>query len=204
MNIQDYLQSRFLSEEQLLTAAECTLLQLQQWQAARMAPQPSYYVSFSLNCRSVLAEHQQHRQVRYYATATADWLRLLTKHNNAEAAFGHFKAQYKKRLQALNVLGVSTSDRRFNHGLDAHIQQEWQHFLQGTYGLCTQTGRIAEIVDKELAIAVIDELSANVNLPDSDRLKQAKVLLDKACASFPEHEYPGSSRQKYLHPEFTT
>ncbi len=200
MALLEYLQSRYLSEPQLLARGNCTQEQLRHWQEQGMAPKASYRVSMVLACQSVLAEHQEQHYVLYYARATPAWLRQLDRLSAGHQAFNLFHKQYKKRLKVLKKMRLCPSGCAFNAELDKHIKKEWQHFLNGTYGLCTQTGRVAEIVDKEAAIAVIDELSLaqHTDYESTQLLMSAKVLLNKACAPFPEHEYPGSSRARYL------
>ncbi|GAB3035090.1 DUF6058 family natural product biosynthesis protein [Bowmanella dokdonensis] len=203
MSLLEYLQRRYLTEEQLLAGAGCSQDQLRQWQKRGMAPQASYRLDLSLVCHSVLVEHRETQQLLFHARYTLSWLRLLTKVADAEQAFGIFAQIYENQLGQRRKQGFNTSSRCFNQQLCGHISQEWRHFLQGTYGLCTQTGRVEEIVDKELAIAIIEELTAGQ--PDaalqatvSGILERAYALLDKACAPFPSHEYPGSSRERYL------
>ena len=200
MALLDYLQNRYLSEPQLLARGNCTQEQLRHWQEQGMAPKASYSLSMVLTCQSVLAEHQEQHYVLYYARATPAWLRQLDRLSAGYQAFNLFHKKYKRRLEVLKKMQLCPSGRAFNADLDEHIKKEWQHFLNGTYGLCTQTGHVAEIVDKEAAIAVIDELNfiQQTDHESTQLLTSAKVLLHKACAPFPEHEYPGSSRARYL------
>jgi hypothetical protein len=103
----------------------------------------------------------------------------------------------RRYCEALAVLPLMSGDPKLNDGFDAHLRDEWRHFLDGTYGLCTRSGLPEDIAAKELAICVIRE-SLEGGAPDLARLRAAVDLLDRASSPFAPHERPRSSRHRYV------
>ncbi len=86
-----------------------------------------------------------------------------------------------------------------NEGLEQHIKEEWQHFLEGTYGLCTKSGLPEDIAAKEIAIYQINEiLEQDENKRDIETLTKAVDLLDNASSLFSPHERLRSSRHRLV------
>ena len=114
--------------------------------------------------------------------------------------FNIFSKRYKQRIEWLKKQRFYSQDAKVNQNFEHHIKEEWQHFLQGTYGLCTKSGLPEDIADKELAILIINEISPLGALTDKnrDRLTRAVNLLDKASAQFAPHERLSSSRHRLI------
>jgi len=98
------------------------------------------------------------------------------------------------------ALGYSSSDEKVNAKLELHIKEEWQHFLNGIYGLCTKSGLPEDIAAKELAILQINALIEKDNLDKAqrDKLTKAVNLLDAASSLFAPHERLKSSRHRLI------
>lgn len=196
MELIRYLESRFVAREQMLAC--CDAVTLERLQMARLMPQPSYRVRLELGCASFFGEHAEQVAVDYYASGYAGWLTLMqTMHSEAQARTV-FIDRYRARLAALAAEGLIPSDPEF--GGEAHLQAEWNAFLDGTYGACTTSGLPEEIAAKEAAVALIRELTAAVDLDDIQRkrLRRAVDLLDRAAAPFAPHEVARSSRRRYV------
>ncbi|MCC2956372.1 DUF6058 family natural product biosynthesis protein [Massilia sp. IC2-477] len=194
MELLDYLKQHFLTRAQLLAASGITSARLDALTEGGGMPRPSYRIRLDLRCASFFGEHDEEASAEYYATGYPSWIGVLEA--TAEDPFTIFARRYRT---ALASLPLTTTDPTLGDGLDAHLRDEWGHFLAGTYGLCTRSGLPEDIAAKELAICVIKKLTAIDNAqPDRRRLRQAVDLLDRASTPFAPHERARSSRHRYV------
>lgn len=194
MELLDYLRHHFLTRTQLLAASGITSARLDALIEGGVMPRPSYRIQLGLRCVSFFGEHDEEAGAEYYATGYPSWVGVLEA--TAEQPFDIFARRYRA---ALAVLPLRTNDSKLGAGLEAHLRDEWGHFLAGTYGLCTRSGLPEDIAAKELAICLIKELTPVDNAePDRERLRQAIDLLDRASSPFAPHERARSSRHRYV------
>ena len=88
-------------------------------------------------------------------------------------------------------------------GLEELIAEAFQHWLDGTYGLCTKHVTVREIVLKEVAIGRIRRLTENgtrkaLSPEDRPALQDALRTLDTVDSKFAPDERMTSSREKWL------
>jgi len=87
--------------------------------------------------------------------------------------------------------------------LNLAFEQEWQHYLQGIYGICTLNGTGAEIAKKEIAVKRLIEFNkkhGEKKLSDKDK-KILNVLnneFNEVSNLFAPYQRKNSSRGKYL------
>jgi hypothetical protein len=187
MNLITYLRRHLLDTTQLDAPR---LADLQQ---RGMAPQPSYRLRMAIDCESFFGAHQESCELAYYATGTAAWLADVAQLPDAAAAYALFARRYAARLAQLGAPPRT----------DDYLQSEWQHFLAGTYGLCTHDGLPEAIAEKEAAIAniksVIENRSEHALTGDEKLyLRHWVNVLDKASSPFAPHEVARSSRQRLV------
>jgi hypothetical protein len=201
MNLIDYLKQHFLTREQLLAHTGIDGGRLDEWQALGMMPRPSYRLRLDLACDSFFGQHEEHHTVDWYAQGYVAWAGLLAALDGPREACAVFAQRYRRCLAQLAVdKGV-----RYPQDLagEAHIEAEWRHFLDGTYGLCTRSGLPEDIAAKEAAIVLIRALTASgvpqgLNEEERRQLAAAVELLDRASAPFAPHEVERSSRRRYV------
>ncbi|MCS0633171.1 DUF6058 family natural product biosynthesis protein [Telluria mixta] len=190
MELIDYLHTHFLTRAQLLAACATDGAHLDAFIAAGTMPAPSYRLQVRIDCASYFGEHAEAHALDWYATGYVEWLRMLLEGDHDPYAL--FAARYRTALAALPLSGMEATD--------AHLRSEWQHFLAGTYGLCTRSGLPEDIAAKELAIHVIRMLTDDgrpLVAEERERLAQARGLLDRASSLFAPHERARSSRVRY-------
>ena len=202
MDLINYLNSAFLTQDQLLAAAGIDGRQLAELQREGGMPQPSYRLKIDLDCDSFFGPHSERLSADYYAKGSPSWIGVVQTLGSAAAAFKVFARRYRARVTQLAAAGMASQHPKLNEGLEAHLRDEWGHFLNGTYGLCTTTGLPEEIAAKEVAIALIKELTDECEQALTDvereRLGQAVDLLDLASAPFAPHEAARSSRHRLV------
>jgi len=194
MELLDYLNHHFLTRAQLLAASGITPARLDALIEAGSMPRPSYRIGLALRCASFFGEHDEDVGAEYYATGYPSWIGVLEA--TTEDPFAVFARRYRAALAALPL---ETNDPRLGAGLDAHLRDEWGHFLAGTYGLCTRSGLPEDIAAKELAICIIKEQTAHEGVaPELGLLREAVDLLDRASSPFAPHERARSSRHRLV------
>jgi len=189
MELIHYLNQHFLTREQLLARCDLMPEQLQQWQARRMMPRASYRLRLDIVCDSFFGEHREQLAAEYYAKAYLSWIGLVRPLGGEPEAFAVFARRYRARLEQLAASGFDVPDRL---ATDGHVAAEWEHFLDGTYGLCTVSGLPEDIAAKELAIAQIREAGGRA------QLRRCVDLLDAVSSPFAPHEVARSSRHRYV------
>ena len=202
MNLIAYLNDAFLTQDQLLSAAGIDAQQLAALQRAGAMPQPSYRLRLDLACDSFFGPHSEQLSADYYAKGYPSWIGIVQALGSADAAFEVFARRYRARMARLAADGIVSRHPKLNDGLEAHLIEEWGHFLNGTYGLCTATGLPEEIAAKEVAIAIIKHITEGRKqaLTEAERasLTRAVDLLDAAGAQFAPHERARSSRHRLV------
>ncbi|MCO7190644.1 MULTISPECIES: DUF6058 family natural product biosynthesis protein [unclassified Pseudoalteromonas] len=195
-----YLDTTFYTTQKLLEIADISDQMLKALQDNKLMPRASYTLSLNLNCDSFFGHFKENHTLEYYAKGYALWLNAIRKEQNKAQAYEIFSARYRNMLTRLNCLGYSSNHPKLTTFLSDHIAQEWQHFLDGTYGLCTCTGLPEDIAAKEFAIIKINELCDLKKLGQADRevLTFAVNLLDGVSAPFAPHERDRSSRRRFV------
>ncbi len=202
MELIRYLNDVFLNEQELLAAGGIDRSELDAMQKRGVMPLPSYTLKLDISCNSFFGFHQAQSDLAYYAKAYPAWIGTV-RTMQADEAFDLFSRRYVSQLQLLKGAGISTTHEKLNTGLDAHLRNEWQHFLNGTYGLCTKSGLPEDIAIKELAVIVIKDMTGeryDTRLTPTERAKLAEAvnLLDSASAPFAPHELARSSRHRLI------
>ncbi|KAF7765063.1 hypothetical protein PCIT_b1200 [Pseudoalteromonas citrea] len=196
-----YLQRNFLSQAQLIAQANISEAAFYKLLEQGAIPKPSYQLGFSLSCHSYFGEHTvPNTQCTYYAQGCVQWITDVRALSNEQTIYAHFKGCFLREYEALKIQGYVRNDAAKSMMLDSYINEQFHYFIAGTYGVCTRTGRVAEIVKKEVAIKTIQHLSGIDKLTEGEMttLQRAIDLLDEASAYFAPHEYAASSRSKYI------
>lgn len=200
MELLKYLNEHFFTKNELLNVSKVTEQELSGYQTQGVMPRYSYKLNLSLQSDSFFGVHNEVDEVEYYAKGYSSWLALVQSLTSENAIYAIFAERYQTAIDNLKKEGHSSSDPKVNEGIELHIQEEWQHFLNGTYGLCTKSGLPEDISAKELAILEINELTAADKLTEKqlNKLTAAVNLLDSASALFAPHERPKSSRHRMI------
>jgi hypothetical protein len=184
MNLITYLDRHLLSTGRLLAAAGIDEARLRELQQRRMMPLPSYRLELAIACESFFGRHAEDATLDYYGSGYPDWIADMALLENEAAAYALFARRYRSHMPEAS---------------DTHLEAEWQHFLAGTYGLCTKTGLPEQIADKEAAIVAIKALCERILTDaETEQLRQAVDQLDAASAPFAPHEFERSSRKRLV------
>ena len=209
-----YLNKHFYTRSQLLAETNTDETRLERLLAQKLMPGPSYRLKISHQLDSFLGRHCQQEEVEYFNRGYACWLQSIMALEDKQpqpqdinaVVFDDFCHRYKARLANLQAQGFAITSIGEQADLNDLLQSEWQHFLNGTYGLCTRSGLPEDIAAKELAIATIKELLGkelelapqHLEARQRTQLLRAVDLLDQVTSAFAPHERKHSSREKYI------
>ncbi len=200
MELIDYVANNFIPRSKLLESAgvdSSTLVRLQEMECM---PAFSYLLDHSVKCSSPIAEFGATETTEYYAKGYCDWLATVAAIGDSARSFEEFASRYSERVKLLLDNGLGTAEKQFLSGLGNHMREEWRHFLNGTYGVCTKTGLPEDIATKELSASRIVSLISQVSLDENSlaELKSVVDLMDSVCAEFAPHERAHSSRKRLI------
>lgn len=184
------------------------LNQLCELELAKLVPKASYALEVNLQAKSYVAEHQEVQNYQFYRKNQVEWLQQIQGDNitTENAARRYFEIQYNLAIREFLVTNLGQQivvlypQTQWNL---SELNETWEHFLNGTYGLCTRTGMPNEIFLKHLYIGFI-EFMVQQHQPDCIKpepleiLSRAVVALDKVVSDFAPHEVAQSSRQRCI------
>jgi len=195
-----YLNENFYTKQELLDNTKISEQDFVSFQESSMMPKCSYKLNLSVTCDSFFGLHKDEREIEYYAKGYASWLAVIQSLNSPESVYSAFSDRYIATINNLKAEGHSSTNAKISSELSDHIKDEWEHFLSGIYGLCTQSGLPEDIAAKEFAIIQINELSDinELTTEQVNKLTLAVNLLDKASSQFAPHERLKSSRHRLV------
>ncbi len=163
-------------------------------------PRCSYRLRLNYTSESFFGSHKTEQAVEYYAKGYSSWLGIVQSLGSVKAVYEVFATRYSTAIEALKRKGHTSKNANINAELYRHIQQEWCFFLDGTYGLCTDSGLPEDIAAKEFSIIEINELLQldELNSSQLDQLTRAVNLLDSSSSLFAPHERQQSTRYRYV------
>jgi hypothetical protein len=191
-----YLNENFITKKELLETTKITPETLLEYQAQRVMPKYSYKLNIDLKSDSIFGLYNEEQELEYYAKGYVAWIATIQSINAPREVFCVFSERYKFTIKKLKQEGYTTSVPKITTELDQHIKEEWSHFINGVYGLCTKSGLPEDIAAKELAVIIITELTEieELSADEIKKLTLAVNLLDKASSLFAPHERLRSSR----------
>jgi len=199
MELINYLNENYYTKQQLLDLAKISEAELLYFQEKRVMPNCSYKLSLNYSSDSFFGEFNNQSEIEYYAKGYLSWVGMLKVSTDLQDVFPIFAQRYANSISELKSAGYTSGDAKVNSKLDLHIEEEWIHFLNGIYGLCTKSGLPEDIAGKELAVLQISEILALDKVKvDLAQLIKAVNLLDKSSSMFAPHERLKSSRHRLI------
>lgn len=213
MNSLDYIKQNFLTLAQLSDASGVSVQLIKQMIGAGCLPGPAYEVLQESSIRSVFGEHEEQVTAEYYPHSHVAKAQDIERSGVSLAAV----AAEQRRLFDQTYIDLLRAEKAAEFGLghlcapdgcvkgpelDAFLDTEWQHYLDGTYGLCTRSASFEEIAIKEIMIAKIKCLLGLLDAGESavsfDDLAEAVDRLDTVSSPFAPHERQLSSRGQWI------
>jgi len=209
----NYIQAHFLTFEQMAAKSDLSVSDLEEMIAADCLPGPAYQVETEVLVQSVFGPHKELCAQAFYPPSYVAKAKAVA----ADSALYQEQACVQKANFMRTYRQVLEAERAWEFGLEAlfladkkvggaeaerFLESEWQHYLDGTYGLCTRNATFEEIAVKEVAIAKIKHFLAVLDRAEDAGLKaelaEAVDRLDSVSSPFAPHERGRSSRGKWI------
>ncbi|VUS90870.1 DUF6058 family natural product biosynthesis protein [Klebsiella spallanzanii] len=211
--IEKYLKEFFVSEDKFVEEGGITAETLSIWQASRIFPMPSYVTETESVINSFFGTHRYVEMVKWYPNQLDAWTRLIRSFDFSKGSVEvYFKKRYMNKIIELKSIGIYDSIYDDCGSREVILQEVWQHFLDGTYGVCTKNCTPEQIATKDVATNVINKLTdrqKKITIAEKNKPKLAIALnlLDSVTSFFAPHERNQCSRtqcidtvrKKYLH-----
>lgn len=212
MSSYNYITENFLSLERLSALSGATTGEIESMIEAKCLPNAAYQLKGECTITSIFGEYVEELTQCFFPNSYVDMVcNILSDPRPYEDIAQSYKKTfydgYRRHLVALNAQHYGfqhlfdETGEASGAAADAFLDSEWKHYINGVYGLCTNSASIEEIVTKEAMIARIQFLVSKENdlsALDTQTLKEAVDTLDKVSAQFAPHELAASSRGKYI------
>lgn len=213
MDSYKYIAENFLTRSELLKASGVSDEKLSDLITSGCFPKPSYRVELQAKIESFFGVHEETEALEFFPKSAVGLLKNLMAITGGSAEMAaqlkrDFDDEYRKIFVKLDAAKYGLSNLFEADGTTlttegkAFFDQEWQHYLDGTYGVCTTTAHVREIATKEAMIAKIKFLSAEIDEGrvegNLEMLADAVDRLDSVSAAFAPHELERSSRGKFI------
>lgn len=221
---QAYLGNYYLNQTQFALRCELSPQDIEELVAAQLIPAPSYQVSDSGHCKSVVFGElidpdsvEELKAGSYFHPAAATWTRYayttLQRHTKDEARAIVKRRFVEELVHALAIKNNSTyrlkdcfdeTGSAITTGITQRVNTNWQHFLNGVFSLCVaKPDSIANIVHKEILQEKLSAITNNgirVDYQNEDLAALKKLIDDYADSTMPFSplEYPRSSRKRLV------
>lgn len=201
-----YLFKKFFEETEFLKLANISAKELIKITKNNVVPKPSYILENTTTAVSYFGQHQEQQIYRFHLKAHLKWLQTIqafevTKENRAKKLFAD---QYNAKMELFfsSPLGKAISVEMPDL-VNSFSQTTWQHFLDGTYGVCTKTGSPGDIFLKETCVQFITFFinhfpEGNPTIAQYELLMKTVDFLDTVESEFAPHEVQNSSRQRCI------
>ena len=150
-----YLFENFDERAKIVAKLEDNANLLEQYIANRCAPNPSYLVSTQQRCASYFGIHNDEAILQFFSKGQLKWIAQLQQENVAEEQavkelFLKIFREARHKLEQSELSAVAHQLQLVMPQLTDHmLNATWQHFLEGTYGVCTKDGLPATIAKKQ-------------------------------------------------------
>ncbi len=213
MSSYQYVDDRFLELEQVAALSGLPENRLLDMIAAGCLPGPAYTVWKDMRISSFFGIFEEKVSTAYYTASTVEKskdidARHLPLSEVAVKLRQEFEADYKRALVELAARDYGLSHLFDENGAVAGqaaeelFSSEWQHYLDGTYSVCTKTAAAYDIATKEIMAAKIKFLCKQLDTQSCEtllrELERAVDKLDDVSSPFAPHEVLRSSRETYI------
>lgn len=184
MLLTEFFENYYYTTQQIVQHTGVSEQTLLDWQSSHLIPNADYHLKNKIQSSSFFGIYDVIEEKAYFARGYTKWIELVKKMDKPSSAqaFTVFYQHYAKALTDIAAKGISIPSEYFET-LDEAIQDHWQLFLAGKYGVLTANGFIHEIVTLEL----IEYLSTNLDEKTMmANIKELRRLLERVISYPPK------------------
>lgn len=204
-----YIEENYLESEEIISIMNLTPDKFDKLIEAKLIPQPSYVIDSEITISSSLDDnHKIVSSKKYFPKSILKLIADNTLHHNPEK----FKKDFRENL--LNNLknheyktfaygNVFDENGQIDPGKAVKaLEEEWDYFCKGIYGICTLESNEEAIIEKEIAIKrilnFIETKSSAITEEEINQLKELNDVFNEYTSDFAPYQRELSSRGKYL------
>jgi hypothetical protein len=204
-----YIAENYIELEEISRTVRLSVDKLHQLIEAKLIPEPSYIINSEITISSSLNDNHKTTIVRKYFPKN---ILELIKENAEKANADEFKEKFKENL----LSRLKNHDHKTfaygnvfdeNQKIDSNkaeeaLEEEWDYYCKGVYGICTINNNENAIIEKEIAVKrildFIEKKSAILTPEEKIKLEELNTEFNKVTSSFAPYQRELSSRGKYL------
>ncbi|WP_051662718.1 DUF6058 family natural product biosynthesis protein [Flavobacterium sp. KJJ] len=204
----EYIATNYIEFEEVIREANISSDKLNELIESKLVPEASYSIKSDITIRSSLNDSFKVTIERKYFHPSV--LQLIKDNENLNSE--SFKMTFKENLltnlknhayKTFAYGNVFEENGKLNEQkANIAIEEEWNYFCQGIYGICTLNNNENDIIEKEIAIKrildFIEKKSASLSNDEKIELEKLNAEFNKATSNFAPYQRELSSRGKYL------
>ncbi|MBF4492165.1 hypothetical protein IRZ83_07735 [Flavobacterium sp. JLP] len=204
----EYIATNYIEFEEVIREANISSEKLNELIENKLIPEASYSINSDITIRSSLNDSFKVTIERKYFHPSV--LQLIKDNENLNPE--SFKMTFKENLltnlknhayKTFAYGNVFEENGKLNEQkANIALEEEWNYFCQGIYGICTLNNNENDIIEKEIAIKrildFIEKKSASLSNDEKIELEKLNAEFNKATSNFAPYQRELSSRGKYL------
>ncbi len=204
-----YIEDNYIELEEVIKTANISLEKLNALIENKIIPKASYVVNSEVTISSSLNDN--HKIIigkKYFHPSVLKLIKENAENPNPEK----FKSAFKENLLS-NLKNHDYKTFAYGNVFDQNgnidnekienaLEEEWNYFCKGVYGICTLKNNENDIINKEIAIkrilSFIEKKSTSLTDDEKLELQELNTEFNKSTSLFAPYQRELSSRGKYL------
>jgi len=204
-----YIEDNYIELEEIIKTANISSERLNELIENKLVPEASYVINSEITISSSLNDnHKIIIEKKYFHPSVLKLIKENAENLNPEK----FKSEFKENLLS-NLKNHDYKTFAYGNVFDQNgnidnekienaLEEEWNYYCKGVYGICTLNNNENAIIDKEIAIkrilSLIEKKSNSLTNEEKIELQELNVEFNKSTSSFAPYQRESSSRGKYL------
>jgi Family of unknown function (DUF6058) len=204
-----YIEENYLESEEVISLMNLSPDKLNHLIEAKLIPQPSYSIDSEITISSSLDDsYKLVSSKKYFPKSILQLIADNTLHHNPEKFKKDFRENLLSNLKNHKYKTFAYGNTFDENGqidpakADKALDEEWDYFCKGIYGICTLESNEEAIIEKEIAIKrILDFIETKDSAITPEQINQLKDLNDifnEYTSDFAPYQRELSSRGKYL------
>lgn len=204
-----YITANYIEFEEVIREAKISSDKLNELIENKLVPEASYSIKSDITISSSLNDsYNVTIERKYFHPSVIQHIKENAEISNPEKIKTLFKEKLLSNLKnhanqtfaygnVFDENGVINAEK-----IDQALEEEWDYFCKGVYGICTLNNNENDIIEKEIAIKrildFIENKSSYTTEEQENRLKELNDEFNTATSNFAPYQRELSSRGKYL------
>jgi len=204
-----YITANYIEFEEVIREAKISSDKLNELIENKLVPEASYSIKSDITISSSLNDsYNVTIERKYFHPSVIQHIKENAEISNPEKIKTLFKEKLLSNLKnhanqtfaygnVFDENGVINAEKA-----DQALEEEWDYFCKGVYGICTLNNNENDIIEKEIAIKRILDFIENKSSYETEeqknRLKELNDEFNTATSNFAPYQRELSSRGKYL------